>query len=228
MALDDHEAGRIDPRAHEADQAGRDDDDREIDVEEEDADEGGGRDGVHSAVLERAPADAQDGLDDHGQHGGLDAVEDRLDDRDILEAGVEIAEPQHDQGAGQHEEDAGHDAARRAVQQPADIGGKLGRLRTGQQHAVIERVEEPALADPVPLVDQHAVHHGDLAGRAAEAEQPDPEPDAERLAEADAVPARGIRVLASRGRAVIGHVPPRPHAAGGQPWLSPRAWRAQA
>ena len=75
----------------------------------------------------------------------------------------------------------------RPVQQPADIDRELLRLRPGQQHAVVQRMQEPALRDPVLLLDEDAVHDRDLAGRAAEAEQGDPQPDAQRFAEADAV-----------------------------------------
>jgi hypothetical protein len=54
------------------------------------------------------------------------------------------------------------------VQQPADIGRELLRLRPRQQHAVIERVKKTLLADPAFLVDQDAVHHRDLPGGSAE------------------------------------------------------------
>ena len=73
------------------------------------------------------------------------------------------------------------------MQQPADIGRKLLRLRPRQQHAIVQRMQEPALGDPVFFLDQDAVHHRDLPGRAAEAEHGDPKPDAESLTEADAV-----------------------------------------
>ena len=71
---------------------------------------------------------------------------------------------------------AGDDAARGPVQQPADIGGELLRLGAGQQHAVVERVQEPVLADPALLLDQDAVHDRDLPGRAAEGERGDAQP----------------------------------------------------
>jgi hypothetical protein len=38
-----------------------------------------------------------------------------------------------------------------------------------QQHAVVERVEEPLLADPLLFLDKDAVHHRDLPGGSAEA-----------------------------------------------------------
>ena len=74
-------------------------------------------------------------------------------------------------------------AAPHAVHQPADIGGKLLRLGAGQEHAVVQRMQEPRLVDPAFLLDQHAVHQRDLAGGAAEIDEPDLEPDRQRLAE---------------------------------------------
>ena len=56
------------------------------------------------------------------------------------------------------------------MHEPADIGGELLRLGAGQQHAVVQRVQEPVLADPALLLDEDAVHDRDLAGRSAEAE----------------------------------------------------------
>ena len=44
-----------------------------------------------------------------------------------------------------------------AMQQPAEIGGKLLRLRAGQQHAEIERMQELRFADPFPLIDHEAM-----------------------------------------------------------------------
>ena len=90
---------------------------------------------------------------------------------------VEQAQAQHHQRARQHEQDAGHEPAAHAVQRPADVGGELLRLRARQQHAEIERVQEARLVDPLLLVDQHAVHHGDLPGRPAEIDAADLQPD---------------------------------------------------
>jgi len=45
------------------------------------------------------------------------------------------------------------------------------------------RVQVALLADPALLLDEDAVHHGDLSRRTAEALEPDEHPDAERLLE---------------------------------------------
>jgi hypothetical protein len=80
------------------------------------------------------------------------------------------------------------------VQRPADVSRKLLRLGSGQQHTEIKRVQETRLVDPLLLVDQHAVHHGDLPGRPAEIDAADLEPDPECLAECW----RGVRVRGDR------------------------------
>ena len=77
---------------------------------------------------------------------------------------------QHDHG-GQDEQQAGGDPAARAVQQPADVGGELLRLGAGEQHAVVERVQESRLVDPAAALDQFVVHDRDLARRAAETDE---------------------------------------------------------
>ena len=95
------------------------------------------------------------------------------------------------------------------MQQPADIGRELLRLRTRQQHAVVQRVQEPALGNPVLFLDQDAVHHRDLPGRPAEAQQRHLQPDPKGLAEADAVTGirssgLGIRSDVAHGSALVG------------------------
>ena len=84
--------------------------------------------------------------------------------------------------------------ARDAVHQPPDVRRQLLRLRAGQDHAVVQRVQEPPLADPAAALDELAVHHGDLTSRAAEGVQPDMRPDPRSLAQADAVPGRCDRL----------------------------------
>ena len=45
-------------------------------------------------------------------------------------------------------------------------------------------MQKPCFAKPAFLLNQNAMHHGDLAGRAAEAEEGHPRPDGQRLGEA--------------------------------------------
>ncbi len=172
------------PRAEVPDQRRRRHDGRERGVEGEDGNEGCSRDAPHPAVLQRPRADAVRGVQHQRRHGRLDAVEDAGHPRHVAEAQVDPAQGDQDEQRGQHEQRAGDDAAPGAVHQPADVGGQLLRLGAGQQHAVVQRVQEALLADPAAALDQFAVHDGDLPGRAAEADEPQLQPEAQRLAEA--------------------------------------------
>lgn len=71
------------------------DDQREGDTEKEDGDEGGRRDADHHPVLECPAANTEDRLDDHREHGGLEAEEETFDDGDIAEGGVDVAEAEN-------------------------------------------------------------------------------------------------------------------------------------
>jgi hypothetical protein len=173
--------------AEPADQGGAEDDQRERQVEHEDRDEGGGREADHQRVPERAAADPQHGLEHDCQHRGLEPEEQRRDHADLAEGGIEPAQRHDRDHARQHEQRAGDQSALGPVQEPADVDHQLLRLRPGQEHAVVERMQKAALADPALLLDQDAVHDRDLPGRPAEAQRGDPGPDAERLAERNAV-----------------------------------------
>ena len=192
-------------RARQADQAGPQDDDRKRNVEEEDADERGRRQRAQNIVLERPPADAEHGLQHDGEHRRLEAEERRGHQRDIAERRIDVAQPHDGHDAGHHEQPARHQAAERAMHQPADIGRELLRLRAGQQHAIVERMQEAPLGDPALLLDHDAMHHRDLAGRAAEAQERDPQPDPQRRAQRDRTRRRWWAVLHARE---LGHAAP--------------------
>ena len=134
-------------------------------------------------AAQRAAADSPHGLQHDGRDGGLDAVEHAGHPAHVAERHVDPAQRDEDEQRGQHEQPARHDAARGAVHQPADVGGQLLRLGPGQQHAVVERVQEAPLGNPALLLDQLAVHDRDLAGGPAEADEAQPEPEPEGLAQ---------------------------------------------
>ena len=83
--------------------------------------------------------------------------------------------------------EAGDDPAFDAVQEPADVDGELLRLRAGQQHAVVQRVEEPGVADPPAALDELVVHDRDLPGRPTEVDEAELGPEARGLPERNAV-----------------------------------------
>src|SRR6185503_11390442 len=132
-------------------------------------------------VLERALPETDDRGGDDCEHGWLQSFEHGRNPFHVAVRHVKETQRPKDDGGRQHEERAGDDAAPGAVQQPAGVGRQLRRLRPGQQHAIVECVEEPLLADPAALFDQFSVEDGDLSGRPAEADESQLEPEAERL-----------------------------------------------
>ncbi len=173
--------------AEEPDHPGPQHDQRERQVEQEDRGEGRRRDADHDAVLQRLGAYPDHRLKDDGEHRRLEAEEQRRHQRDVAQARIDPAQRHDRYDAGQHEQHAGDQPAERPVHQPADIDGKLLGFGSRQQHAVVQRVQEPGLADPAQLFHQHPVHHGDLSGGTAEAQQADPQPDPQRLGQGNAV-----------------------------------------
>ena len=154
--------------------SGGENDDRERDREEREREEGGdgqarrGPDAVSARRLTRTTAWITMAM----------TAEDRPRKSASSEVGVAVADvdgrqAQQCEHARQHEQSAGDEAASKAVEQPADVDGELLGLRPGEQHAVVEGVQEPPLTDPPLLVDQGALHDGDLAGRSAEGLQRD-------------------------------------------------------
>ena len=131
-------------------------------------------------AFDGAVGDAHQRLQHDGEHRRLHADEQRRDRRRLPVGAVEHRQRQHEQRARQHEQQPGGEPALDAVQPPAGIGRELHRLGSRQQHAEAERGEKAALVEPAPLIDQHAVHQGDLRGRTAERQQADLAEDARR------------------------------------------------
>src|SRR5205814_9756851 len=86
------------------------------------------------------------------------------------------------------------DRTAHAVHRVADVGRELLGLGPGQRHAEVERMQEAPLADPPAALHQLLVHDRDLAGRAAEADHAElqPEPESLRLGWLDGR-GRGVR-----------------------------------
>ena len=100
----------------------------------------------------------------------------------MAKGGIDVAEPHDGDDAGQNEQPTGQKASARSVHQPADIGRELLGLRTRQEHAVIERMQEPAFGNPPLFLHQNAVHDRDLPGWTAETQHRYAQPDAKRFA----------------------------------------------
>ena len=146
-------------------------------IETIEGEEGHSGDEPIDSALERAPRHAQESLDDNGKDGGFHAEENRFNPRQVAEGGIEHGKCQHDERAGQYEQQARRQSALDAMQAPARIGGELHGFRSRQQHAEIEGREKLLLAEPFALIDDFAVHEGDLARRPAKGEAADAGPD---------------------------------------------------
>ncbi len=176
---------RGDAAADKADHAGRQHDVGEGHVQRKDGDKGGCGHGPQHPVIERPGANAVGGKHDDGGYRGLDAIQHPGHHGHIAEGQVDPGQRDQDRERRQHEQRAGHDAAQRAVHQPADVGRQLLGLGPGQHHGVVQRMQETVLADPAPAFHQFGMHHGDLAGRTAEADEAELEPVEKRLAQRD-------------------------------------------
>src|SRR5713101_1184308 len=87
-------------------------------------------------------------------------------------------------------------------------------------------MQKAVFADPFFLVDDDAVHDGDLTGRAAERQGRDPQPDAQRLAEGNTMRRTGPD---ARRSGEFGHAGSAHACAGGvQLWVSRWQSRHQA
>ena len=82
-----------------------------------------------------------------------------------------------------------------AMHHPADVDRELGRLGAGQQHAVVERVQEAPLGDPAAALHKLLVHHRNLSGRTAEADEAELQPVAEGFAEGNG--GRGVLAVST-------------------------------
>ena len=120
-------------------------------------------------------------LQHNRRHRRLDAVQQSSDPRHIAKGHIHPAQRDQDKQRGQHKQDTGHDTAPGAVHQPADVGGQLLRLGSGQQHAVVQGVQKTGFRDPALLLHQLAVHDGNLPGRTTKADKAQLEPEAKRL-----------------------------------------------
>ena len=194
------------PREHPAEGAGGEDHDRERHAEQGQGDEGRDRQRDQHRVGQRASPDPVHRLHHDRDHRRRQTGEQPDDQVGVTGGQVQDRQPQQREHAGEHEQDAGHEPAEGAVEQPAGVDGELLGLRAGQQHAVVQGVQEPALTDPALLVDQLVLHHRDLAGRTAEGLQRDREPRPGRLPQRDHVAGAGLG-LGVRWSAHAGSVP---------------------
>ena len=146
------------------------------DPEKENGDERYRCDHVHRRVLQDPLPDTQHRFEHDCQYCGLQSKEQRLHRDGLLVLCVNHAEDQNADRSGQNEQPARHQPSPDSMHQPPDIGRQLLSFGPREQHAEVECVQEPVLADPLFLVDEDAVHHSDLPRRPAKAKGSDLSP----------------------------------------------------
>jgi hypothetical protein len=189
------------------DEACRNDDERKRDGEKKDGYECSRRQSLQRSAFKGTPTDTDHGFDDDRQNGRLQTKESSRHIADLAPFSVNDAESHQRDDSGQDEQAARHQAAARAMHQPADVRGELLRLGSGQKHAVVERMQEPTFRHPSFFFDENAVHDRDLPGGTAEAQRSDTEPDAKGFAHRNAVTSP-IPTFIGRQSERIGHVRP--------------------
>jgi hypothetical protein len=73
------------------------------------------------------------------------------------------------------------------MQQPPNIGGQLLGFRPRKEHAVIERMQEAGLIQPLLFIDNNAVHQGNLTRGPAKTYKANPNPNSKCFFEGDFV-----------------------------------------
>jgi len=106
------------------------------------------------AVLQGARTNAISGKQYDGGDRRLDTVENSRHRRHVAEGEINPRQEYQDEQRRQHEQRTCDDTTPRSVHQPADVNGKLLRLRSRKHHAVIERVQKSPLRDPAFFLDQ--------------------------------------------------------------------------
>ena len=124
-------------------------------------------------------------MHDQRRDRGFDSRKDRAHDGHRTETQICPRERDQNYEGGQHEQHTCGNPAAGAMHQPPDIGRELLRLRTRQQHAIVQGVKKSCLRNPAPLLHEFAMHEGNLAGGTAEADKAQSQPISERGAERD-------------------------------------------
>jgi hypothetical protein len=185
--LDGLETARRQPHTDDSRECGADDDPRERHGKYRQRHERQHREDHEPAVAQDARPDAPGREGHDGHHRGFHAGEERGDRRHLAVAHVQPRQHHQDHERRQDEQQPRGQPAAHAMQQPAYVGSQLLRLGTGQQHAVVERVQEAAFGDPAPPLHQLLVHDGDLAGGPAEADEAQLQPETKGVGKANYV-----------------------------------------
>ena len=123
----------------------------------------------HQSVFQGPFADPEDGFQDDCQYSRFETKEEPLHDTQVLITGIQDAQHEHEKKTGYYEQCPCHNPSPGLVQEPSDVRCQLLSFRSGEKHAVIERMKKALFTDPAPFFHQVPVHHRYLGGRTAKA-----------------------------------------------------------
>ena len=153
---------------------------------------------------------------ENGDDGWLDAIEEIGDGGDVLPAEVGPGQREHQDKGRADERKAGDERARGARAPVANVDRHLGGVGSRDHVCGGESVDELLSRDPSPLLDDLIVHHGDVCGRAAEADRAEAEEEARYVR--DAGPRFGGLRLAGRAHVVAHAGAPSRYSWRGRTW----------
>ena len=134
-------------------------------------------------MVQGAGAHAPSSLQHQGRDRRLEPPKHRSHRAHLAEAHIDPGQCDQDEQGGQHEQHPCRHTAPGAVHQPAQVGGQLLGLGPWQQHAVVQRVQKPPLAEPAPARDDFIVHQRDLPRGPAKADEAQAPPECQGLPE---------------------------------------------
>ena len=115
----------------------------------------------------------QQRLQNNDDDGGLHPKKQGVHERHVAKGRVDGRQSENHNGAGYDEQKPGDQSAQNTVQAPTGICRQLHGFWAWQKHAEGEGVEKLLLFQPIQLINEHAMHEGDLGSGTAKGEQAD-------------------------------------------------------
>ena len=128
---------------------------------------------IIKAWVESSSSQAQESLGDNGDDGRLDAIEQPLDPRKGPVFGVRPCQSHHAEHGRNDERHSRHDQAGPTPAQVPNVNRELRRIGARDEIAGRNEIEETLIVHPATPLHDLLAHHGDVRGRASEADRPE-------------------------------------------------------
>ena len=138
-------------------------------------------DGQQQIIFQCTRAYAMSCLNDDGCHCRLDAIEQTSYPSYLTVGDINPRQSYQEKQRRQHKQNTSHNTALCFVHQPANVGGQLLGFWSGQDHAVIECMQETFFRKPTPAHHQLFVHDGNLASRPTKTDESQLQPKGKGL-----------------------------------------------